>query len=204
MAIIQLGRAFENFFAGRARYPRFRSKGMHDRSPSATTSSASTVAACASRNSGGCACGNRYASPVDDRPDAAVPHDRHRGSERTRDDVQSPPGAGGWRRGLTRVSPADRVQGGDAGWDGCGGKPLVPEQQDLLGMRGAARGAGVVGLALDVCGVRHDRDVNAAVNLKNHAVSYTVKACGEEGAGRSGIVPVKPASEKQEVSFQAV
>jgi putative transposase len=31
MAIIQLGRAFENFFAGRARYPRFRRKGQDDR-----------------------------------------------------------------------------------------------------------------------------------------------------------------------------
>jgi putative transposase len=31
MAIIQLGQAFANFFAGRARYPRFRKKGVHDR-----------------------------------------------------------------------------------------------------------------------------------------------------------------------------
>lgn len=31
MAIIQLGAAFENFFAGRAGYPRFRKKGVHDR-----------------------------------------------------------------------------------------------------------------------------------------------------------------------------
>jgi putative transposase len=31
MAIIQLGRAFDNFFAGRARYPSFRRKGMDDR-----------------------------------------------------------------------------------------------------------------------------------------------------------------------------
>lgn len=31
MAIIQLGEAFKNFFAGRARYPRFRRKGVHDR-----------------------------------------------------------------------------------------------------------------------------------------------------------------------------
>lgn len=31
MAIIQLGEAFENFFAGRARYPQFRKKGVHDR-----------------------------------------------------------------------------------------------------------------------------------------------------------------------------
>jgi len=31
MAIIQLGQAFNNFFAGRARYPQFRRKGIHDR-----------------------------------------------------------------------------------------------------------------------------------------------------------------------------
>lgn len=31
MAIIQLGEAFKNFFAGRARYPKFRKKGVHDR-----------------------------------------------------------------------------------------------------------------------------------------------------------------------------
>ena len=31
MAIIQLGSAFQNFFSGRAKYPRFRKKGVHDR-----------------------------------------------------------------------------------------------------------------------------------------------------------------------------
>ncbi|MFT0169737.1 RNA-guided endonuclease InsQ/TnpB family protein [Paraburkholderia mimosarum] len=31
MAIIQLGQAFQNFFAGRARYPQFRKKGLRDR-----------------------------------------------------------------------------------------------------------------------------------------------------------------------------
>nr|WP_249419394.1 transposase [Hydrogenophilus thiooxidans] len=31
MAIIQLGEAFKNFFAGRARYPQFRKKGVHER-----------------------------------------------------------------------------------------------------------------------------------------------------------------------------
>ena len=29
------------------------------------------------------------------------------------------------------------------------------------------------------CGNTHDRDINAAINLKNNAVSYTVSACGE-------------------------
>ncbi|HSX12944.1 MAG TPA: RNA-guided endonuclease TnpB family protein [Chlamydiales bacterium] len=31
MAIIQLGKAFQNFFSGRAKYPQFRKKGRHDR-----------------------------------------------------------------------------------------------------------------------------------------------------------------------------
>ncbi|MCL1996356.1 MAG: transposase [Defluviitaleaceae bacterium] len=29
------------------------------------------------------------------------------------------------------------------------------------------------------CTISHDRDINAAINLKNYAVSYTVSACGE-------------------------
>jgi putative transposase len=50
------------------------------------------------------------------------------------------------------------------------------------------------------CGAIHDRDVNAAENLKNMAVSSTVAACGEEGSGLGRKTPVKPASMKQEVS----
>lgn len=50
------------------------------------------------------------------------------------------------------------------------------------------------------CGVVHDRDVNAAINLKNMAVSSTVSACGEEGADRCRKTAVKPASVKQEAS----
>ncbi|MDD2729099.1 zinc ribbon domain-containing protein [Malikia sp.] len=50
------------------------------------------------------------------------------------------------------------------------------------------------------CGAVHDRDVNAAVNLKNMAVSSTVSACGEEGAGLRRKTKTKPASAKQEVS----
>jgi putative transposase len=54
------------------------------------------------------------------------------------------------------------------------------------------------------CGVIHDRDVNAAINLKNMAVSSTVSACGEEGSGLMRKRQVKPASVKQEVSFVLV
>ncbi len=50
------------------------------------------------------------------------------------------------------------------------------------------------------CGAVHDRDVNAATNLKNMAVSSTVAACGEEGSGLGRKTPAKPASVKQEVS----
>ena len=52
------------------------------------------------------------------------------------------------------------------------------------------------------CGTDHDRDVNAARNLQNMAVSSTVAACGEEGSGLRRKTKTKPASMKQEVSFE--
>lgn len=52
----------------------------------------------------------------------------------------------------------------------------------------------------NACGVSHDRDINAAINLKNMAVSSTVSACGEGGSGLWRKTQVKPASTKQEVS----
>lgn len=51
------------------------------------------------------------------------------------------------------------------------------------------------------CGSIHDRDVNAAINLKNMAASSAVSACGEEGSGQRRKTRAKPASVKQEVSF---
>jgi len=54
-----------------------------------------------------------------------------------------------------------------------------------------------------VCSWVHDRDVNAAINLKNRAVSSTVSACGEEGAGLGCKLKTKPASMKQESSSKA-
>ena len=50
------------------------------------------------------------------------------------------------------------------------------------------------------CGKEHDRDVNAAINLKNLAVSSTATACGGEGAGPVREHLAKPAPAKQESS----
>jgi hypothetical protein len=44
----------------------------------------------------------------------------------------------------------------------------------------------------------HDRDVNAATNPRNMAVSSTASACGGEGAGPARERRVKPAQRKQE------
>ena len=53
------------------------------------------------------------------------------------------------------------------------------------------------------CGAGHDRDVNAALNLKNMAVSSTVSACGGEGSGPARKRRAKPAPVKQESSGMA-
>lgn len=39
----------------------------------------------------------------------------------------------------------------------------------------------------DACGVLHDRDVNAACNLKELASSYGVIICGEISSGKEAI-----------------
>src|SRR5215469_6502634 len=53
------------------------------------------------------------------------------------------------------------------------------------------------------CGVIHDRDRNAAINLMHFAASSAVTACGEEGADVSSRTAVKPASVKQEPEREA-
>ena len=55
----------------------------------------------------------------------------------------------------------------------------------------------------ETCHVWHDRDINAAINLKNYAVSSTVKACGEESADLDRMMKVKLASMKQESNAKA-
>ena len=52
------------------------------------------------------------------------------------------------------------------------------------------------------CSFVHDRDINAAKNLKQFAASSAVTACGEEGSGAVEIHCVKLASMKQESSTE--
>jgi putative transposase len=49
------------------------------------------------------------------------------------------------------------------------------------------------------CGNIRDRDLNAAINLKNKAASFAVSACGEESAGHC-ITVTKLSSAKQEIA----
>ena len=55
-----------------------------------------------------------------------------------------------------------------------------------------------------VCTTHHDRDVNAANNLRDLAVSSTVSVCGEESAGLGLMTQAKLASTKQKVSFEHI
>lgn len=48
------------------------------------------------------------------------------------------------------------------------------------------------------CKTEHDRDINAAINLRNMAASSTAAARGGEGAGPARERRVKPAPKKQE------
>ncbi len=50
------------------------------------------------------------------------------------------------------------------------------------------------------CHTHHDRDLNAAINHANYAVSSTVSACGGEGSGSIRKNKTKPAPVKQEVN----
>lgn len=54
------------------------------------------------------------------------------------------------------------------------------------------------------CNTMHDRDINAAKNLKNLAASSAVTACGEESSGRARKRSTKLASVKQEPNGMSI
>ena len=54
------------------------------------------------------------------------------------------------------------------------------------------------------CGVDHKRDVNAAVNLRENAISSMVSACGEESSGFGRKAEAKLFSMKQESSVTVI
>jgi transposase len=190
-AIMQLGTAFQNFFAGRAKYPRFHKKGRND--------------SFALDNGQFALDGSRIRLP-------------HLGWVRIRETLRFT----GKIVSATISRTADR-------WfvavvvdtDQTLTRPA--ENQDKSALRG-----GLVVVAdrwypstktcsqcdhkidslplslrhwvCPACGVRHDRDLNAAINLANYAASSAVSACGEEGSGAGRKVRVKPTSVKQELS----
>uniref|UniRef100_UPI003F49463E RNA-guided endonuclease InsQ/TnpB family protein n=1 Tax=Cupriavidus yeoncheonensis TaxID=1462994 RepID=UPI003F49463E len=313
MAIIQLGQAFQNFFAGRARYPRFRKKGVHDRFTLTNDQfsldgsriripnlgwvrmretlrfagkiMSATVSRVADR---------WFVSIAVDSPDSShLPKAENQGAVgvdlgvstlatlSTGEKVTGPKAHTALLQRLRRLSRSlSRKQKGSANRSKAkarlaklhariaamrsdalhqlttdltrrfhtigiedlnvsgmlGNRPLARSIADMsffefrrqLEYKAAMRGGQVVvadrffassktcsacghkldELALSIrqwscpaCGTTHDRDVNAATNLKFMAVSPTVSACGEEGAGRRRKTAVKPASMKQEVSF---
>jgi putative transposase len=93
-----------------------------------------------------------------------------------------------WRGG--RVVVADRWYPSSKTCSGCG---------HML----ATLGLGVRRWTCPGCGAVHDRDHNAAINLRNLAVSSTATACGGEGAGPARERRAKPAPVKQESSGKA-
>lgn len=279
MAIIQLGQAFQNFFAGRAKYPKFRKKGVHDRF-TLTNDQFSVEDSIA----------------IDTRDDSHLPKAENQGEVgvdlgvkalATLSTGETIPGPKAHKSLLGRLQRLSRslsrkVKGSsnrrkakaklaklhvrigniraDAlhklttdltrrfhtiGIEDLNVRGMVKnrhlsrsvsdmgffEFRRQLEYKAAMRG-GVVHVAdrfyassktcadcghkLDVlplavrewtcpeCGTTHDRDMNAAINLKNVAVSSTVSACGEDGSGHGRKLMTKPAFAKQEVSFEPV
>jgi putative transposase len=256
MAIIQLGQAFQNFFAGRARYPQFRKKGVHDRFTLTNDQFAIDASRIRIPHLGWVrmreplrfvgkimsATVSRVADKwfvslaVDTQDDSPVPNAENQGAVgvdvgvaalatlSTGESIAGPKPHKALMSRLQRLSRSLSRKG-----NGSENRKKAKSKLSKLHAR-IASGQVVVAdrffassktcsacahtldrLPLAVrewtcpeCGVFHDRDVNAAINLKHLAVSSTVSACGEEGAGRRRKTAAKPASVKQEVSVEPV
>ena len=309
MAIIQLGQAFANFFAKRARYPAFRRKGAHDRFSltndqfvveekriripklgwvrmrEALRFTGHIVSATVSRKAG-----HWYASITVDAPDLSLPPAENQGAvgidlgvtalatlsngetvagprplrallgrlrrlgralsrkvkgSRNRDKAKRKLASlhariGNLRSNALHQLTADitrrfhtigiedlNVKGmlgnrrlaraiADMGFHELrrqlaykaawrGGRVVVADRWypssklcSCCGYRLAALGLAVRQWACPGCSTLHDRDVNAAINLKHMAVSSIATACGGEGAGLARERQAKPAPAKQE------
>lgn len=298
MAIMQLGRAFENFFGKRARYPKPRRKGVHDRFTLTNDQfrvegkriripklgwvrmretlrfAGHIVSATVS-----CKAGHWYASITVDTPDLALPPAENQGAVgvdlgvtalATLSNGETTPGPRPLRsllarlrrlgRALSRKTNGSRNRGkakrklarlharignirsnalhqlttsitrrfhtvgiedlnvkgmlgtrslaraiADMGFHELrrqlqykaawrGGRVVVADRWypssklcSCCGYRLEALSLGVRQWACPCCSTLHDRDVNAAINLKNLAVSSTATACGGEGAGLARV-----------------
>jgi len=311
MAIMQLGRAFENFFAGRARYPTYRSKGVDDRVTisndqfqvdgrrlripklgwvrmrEALRFTGRVVSACVSRTAD-----HWYASITVDCPDPPLPPAENQGAVgvdlgitrlatlSTGETIEGPKALTRMLGKLRRLSralsrkfkgSANRAKAklklarlheritrlrreglhqltsslarrfhtigiedlnikgmlrnrklarsiADMGWSEFrrqllykaawhGGQVIMVDRWYPSSKTCSICGHVLEALALAqrnwtcaLCGAAHDRDVNAAVNLMNMAVSSPVTACGGKGAGLAHKRQAKPVPMKQETN----
>lgn len=210
MAIMQLGRAFDNFFVGRARYPTYRRKGVDDR---VTISNDQFQVD-----------GKRLRIPKLARLHERITHRRREGLHQL-------------TTSLTRRFHTIGIE--DLNVKGIlRNRKLARAIVDMgfyefrrqLMYKAAQRGGQVIlvdrwypsskmccgcGHVLEAltlaqrnwtcpdCGAAHNRDVNAAVNLMNMAVSSIVTACGGKGAGVAHKRHAKPVPMKQESNVKA-
>ena len=240
MAIIQLGEAFKNFWAGRAKFPKFRKKGVDDRFtltndrfrvegsririPGLGWVRLRRASRSLSRKVKGSA-NRRKARPRLARLHARLANVRGDGLHKLTTDLTRRFHTVALEdlnvRGMVRNRSLARAVS-DMGF---------AELRRQVEYKAAMRGGEVVfadrfypsrktcsdcGHVLDAlplsvrawdcpaCGAHHDRDIDAAVNLKNLAASSAVSTCGEEGSGVRRKTRVKPASTKQEVRFNHV
>jgi len=262
MAIIQLGEAFQNFFACRARYPRPRRKGVHDRFSltneqfrvenrrihipklgwvrmrEALRFTGRIVNATVSRRAG-----KWDVSITVDTLQSPLPPAENQDAVGVDLGVYARIG-NPRREGLHQITTSIARRFHTIGIEDLNVKGMLAnrhlsraiadmsfrELRRQLEYKAAWRGGEVVvvdrwypssktcsrcghrleNLALDLrqwtcpgCGANHDRDLNAAINLKNMAVSSIVSACGGEGAGPVREHETKPAPVKQESNSKA-